>query len=167
MGTVTRTLVIWCPDWPVLALGHRSEEPAAVLVGNRVLAATAAARADGVVAGLRRRDAQARCPQAHRGRTGPRPRGAALRAGGRGGELCSRPGSNCPGPELALTQGPSRYFGGDEALVARVRKAIDEAVPAQAGLARVGVADGLFAAWLAARPAAPTVGACWWSRAAP
>ena len=63
MGTVTRTLVIWCPDWPVLALGHRREVPAAVLVGNRVLAATAAARADGVAAGMRRRDAQARCPQ--------------------------------------------------------------------------------------------------------
>ncbi|MGE0729510.1 MAG: DNA polymerase Y family protein [Acidimicrobiia bacterium] len=152
MGTVTRTLVIWCPDWPVLALGHRSEEPAAVLVGNRVLAATAAARADGVVAGLRRRDAQARCPQLtvverdlDREARAFEPVAAVASSFTPWVEL-SWPGS-CAFP----TRGPSRYFGGDEALVARVREAIDEAVPAQAGLARVGVADGLFAARLAAR----------------
>ena len=57
-----RTLVVWCADWPVHALGYGPDEPAAVVVANRVLAATAAARADGVVAGMRRRDAQGRCP---------------------------------------------------------------------------------------------------------
>lgn len=152
MGTVTRTLVIWCPDWPVLALGHCREVPAAVLVGNRVLAATAAARADGVAAGMRRRDAQARCPQLtvverdlDREARAFEPVAAVASAFTPWVEL-SWPGS-CAFP----TRGPSRYFGGDEALVARVRDAVDEAVPDQAGLVRVGVADGLFAARLAAR----------------
>src|SRR5205807_9029762 len=49
-----------------------------------------------------------------------------------------------PGLCAVATRGPSRYFGGDEALVVKVGEAMG------AG-SRVGVADGLFAAALAAR----------------
>ena len=58
-----RTLVLWCPDWPVRAWGTDPEEAAAVLEANRVTACSAAAREAGVRLGLRRRDAQARCPE--------------------------------------------------------------------------------------------------------
>src|SRR5579862_8428218 len=48
------------------------------------------------------------------------------------------------------TRGPSRYFGGDEALAERVRSTVAEVLPGGHGC-RVGVADGVFAAALAAR----------------
>ncbi|MDZ7733098.1 MAG: hypothetical protein U5R31_08250 [Acidimicrobiia bacterium] len=57
-----RTLVVWCPDWPVAAHGRPPDVPAVVVVGNRVLACSAAARAHDVRAGQRRREAQGRCP---------------------------------------------------------------------------------------------------------
>src|SRR5439155_23746095 len=58
----TRTLVVWCPDWPVTAAGFSAGEPVAVVFANRVVACSAAARAGGVRRGLRRRQAEARCP---------------------------------------------------------------------------------------------------------
>ena len=57
-----RTLVLRVDDWPVVAAGATSSQPAAVIHANRVVAATAAARVDGVEVGMRRREAQARCP---------------------------------------------------------------------------------------------------------
>ncbi|HEX9991714.1 MAG TPA: hypothetical protein VGB14_02175, partial [Acidimicrobiales bacterium] len=58
-----RTLVAWCPDWPVVAAGHGPGDPVAVVHANRVVACSPAARSEGVRLGLRRREAQARCPQ--------------------------------------------------------------------------------------------------------
>ena len=37
-----RTLVAWCPDWPVVAVGADAGTPAAVISGGRVAACTAA-----------------------------------------------------------------------------------------------------------------------------
>ena len=62
-GCLVRTLVVWCPDWPVVAAGLPATVPAAVLAGGEVLACSPAARAAGVRRGMRRRDAQARCPE--------------------------------------------------------------------------------------------------------
>src|ERR671937_2877247 len=56
-----RMLVVWCPDWPVVAAAV-PPGPVAVLRAGRVLACSPAARAEGVRAGLRRREAQGRCP---------------------------------------------------------------------------------------------------------
>jgi protein ImuB len=41
-----RTLVVWCPDWPVVAAGVDAGQAVAVVAAHRVLAASAAARAD-------------------------------------------------------------------------------------------------------------------------
>ncbi len=60
--TATRTLVVSCPDWPVTAAGVPADIAAAVVFANRVVAASVAARAEGVRVGLRRREAQSRCP---------------------------------------------------------------------------------------------------------
>ena len=57
-----RTLVVWCPDWPVTAAGFPASTPVAVVFANRVVACSAAARADGVAREQRRRQAQSRCP---------------------------------------------------------------------------------------------------------
>ncbi|MGH9235556.1 MAG: DNA polymerase Y family protein, partial [Acidimicrobiales bacterium] len=59
----TRTLVVWCADWPVVAAGVPLDLPAAVLHANRVVACSPAARAEGVERHQRRRDAQSRCPE--------------------------------------------------------------------------------------------------------
>ena len=58
-----------------------------------------------------------------------------------------------PGLHAFATKGPSRYFGGEQALAELVVEAVAGAVPA-GSRAGVGVADGLFAAGLAARAAA-------------
>ena len=60
-----------------------------------------------------------------------------------------------PGLHAFGARGPSRYFGGERALAELVAKAVAGALPS-ASRAGVGVADGLFAAGLAAKAAAST-----------
>ena len=68
--STTRTCSVWCPDWPIVAARTRDPDLAGVPVvvreriGSRELvrAASAEARADGVGRGMRRREAEARCP---------------------------------------------------------------------------------------------------------
>ena len=143
--TPVRTLVVWCPDWPVVAAGVTSDQPAAVLFANRVVAGSAAARAEGVRRGLRRREAQARCPDLlvidhdpARDARAFEPVVAALEACAPGVEIVR------PGVCAVATRGPSRYFGGDEALAATVEQVVGHG-------GRAGIADGPFAAGLAAR----------------
>jgi protein ImuB len=145
-------LVAWYQDWPVVAAGCIPTVPAAVVRANRVVAVTAAGRADGVRPGLRRREAQGRCPEleiipADTGRDARawEPAVVALEMLTPAVEVLA------PGAAALATRGPSRYFGGDLALAARVAEAVDRAV-GQTGC-RVGVADGRFTAGLAARAA--------------
>lgn len=56
-----------------------------------------------------------------------------------------------PGTCALEVRGPARYFGGEEALRHKVREALRDAVPVDAGTAGIGIADGRFAATLAAR----------------
>ncbi len=149
---VVRTLVVWVPDWPLVAAGVPADEPAAVFLANRVVACTAAARAADVRRHMRRREAQARCPalqvldrDVDRDARAFEPVVLALEAFAPRIEL-TRPG-RCAFP----TRGPSRYFGGDHALAEQVV----EAVRAVLGrpVVTVGVADGPFAAAHASRTA--------------
>ncbi len=163
MTGVTRTLVVWCADWPVVAAGVALDVPAAVFHANRVVACSPAARAEGVERHQRRRDAQARCPELvvldHDPAAEARafePVPAALEA------LTPRIEITYPGACAFPTRGPSRYHGGDEALAGKAAAVVAE-VLAGRGPVRVGVADGPFAAALAARrrpsPRHPSVGA--------
>lgn len=149
----SRTLVVWCPDWPVLA---SDPEPAAAVVvvrANRVVAASMAARAAGVEVGSRRRTAQRRCPAVEVVEHDPgrdarafEPVASSLDAITPGVEV-TRPGT------LAFaTRGPSRYFGGDDALAERVAWMVSGALGGRWPV-RVGVADGAFGALLAAQQA--------------
>ena len=61
-----------------------------------------------------------------------------------------------PGMHVFGARGPSRYFGGEQAVAERVARAVTDAVPS-VSKAGVGVADGLFTAGLAARVAAAPV----------
>ncbi len=148
---VTRTLVVWCADWPVVAAGLPLDEPVIVLRANRVVACSPAARLEGVELHQRRRDAQSRCPEVvivdHDPAAEARafePVAAALEA------LTPRIEIGYPGLCAFPTRGPSRYHGGDAALATRALGLV-AAVLAGRGPARVGIADGPFAAELAAR----------------
>jgi protein ImuB len=148
-----RTLLVWCPDWPVIAAeivdGVPASAPVVVLHGNRVLACSEAARAEGVRRGLRRREAQARCPQLIAVADDPgrdarafEPVVAAVEEVAVGVEVIR------PGACALAARGPVRYFGSEEAAAERI---VEQVAQACAVECQVGIADGVFAAGLAAR----------------
>ena len=58
-------MVVWCPDWPVVAAAGETEvgdKPVAVVDKGQVFACSASARLEGVRRGQRTREAQSRCP---------------------------------------------------------------------------------------------------------
>ncbi|MGN9808710.1 DNA polymerase Y family protein [Micromonospora sp. BQ11] len=148
-----RTVLLWCPDWPVIAAeivdGVPATGPVAVLHANRVIACSEQARAEGVRRGLRRREAQGRCPQLTvvdhdpgRDARAFEPVVAAVEELVAGVEVV-RPGA-CAVP----ARGPSRYLGGEEAAAERIVEHVAQTCAVES---QVGIADGVFAAGLAAR----------------
>jgi protein ImuB len=148
-----RVLALWSPDWPVTAAARAAHvpphQPAAVVVANRVLACSAVARAFGVRRGLRRREAQARCPElvvlardADRDARLFEPVVAAVEELAPGVEVVR------PGLVALPVQGPAGYFGDELAAAERL---VDQVAVAAGVECQAGVADGLFAAVLAAR----------------
>ena len=156
-----RTACLWCPVWPVVAL--RARDPslcdAAVAVVERgerglvVIAASTEAAAEGVTSGLRRREAEARCPGLAVAEADPQVEARAFEQVARAVETFTpRFVLEEPGRISFPTRGPSRYFGGDTAMGVRCLDAVGAIGITDA---RVGVADGGFAAMLAARAAEP------------
>jgi protein ImuB len=148
---VVRTLSLWWPDWPVVVARRLHPEladvPVAVFEHGFVLAASQDARVEGVRRGHRRRDAQARCPDVAIVEVDHAAGAVAFEAVARALEaITPRVALERPGVLSFPTRGPSRYFGGDDALAMRVLALAD---PSRT--ARVGIADGPFAAALAAR----------------
>lgn len=154
VSSPARVLALWCPDWPAVAAAAVADlapaEPVAVLSGNRVIACSAPARAEGVRRGLRRREAQGRCLRLHVFAADPgrdarlfEPVAAAVDAAAPGVEVLR------PGLLVLAARGVSRYFGSEESAAERL---VDEA--AAAGVeCQVGVADELSTAVIAARRA--------------
>jgi protein ImuB len=148
-------LVVACPDWPVTASGAPPGEPVAIVHANRVMAASPAARAEGVTVGHRRREAQARCPGLVVVPYDPARDARAFEP------VLQAVATLTPLVELTepglctfVTRGPSRYYGGDEALAARTGRLVGDVLGplgSVAGPVGVGVADGRFTAALAAR----------------
>ncbi|GIJ49873.1 DNA polymerase [Virgisporangium aliadipatigenens] len=148
-----RTLAIWCPDWPVIAFelteGVPATGPVAVLRNNRVLACSPAARAEGVRRGLRKREVQGRCPQVvvvehdpGRDARAFEPVVAAV------SELVPSVEVVRSGVCAVAARGPARYYGGEEPAAERLVEHIAQACGVEA---QIGIADGVFAAVLAAR----------------
>lgn len=162
-----RALVLWLPDWPVTAFRRTqarehgsapdADEPIAIVHAHRVVACSASARADGVRAGQRRRDAQAACPRV---RIVAADDGRDVRAFHTVLRLLEElsPGVQPLRPGLAAlrARGPSRFYGGETAAAEALLTGLAEA--GYTG-ARVGVADGVFTAEQAAR-AAPVDAPC-------
>ncbi|PWU45412.1 DNA repair protein [Micromonospora globispora] len=152
-GAPVRTLLLWCPDWPVLAAeivdGVPATDPVAVLHANRVVACSERARAEGVRRGLRKREAQGRCPQLTVVEYDPgrdarafEPVVAAVEEVAAGVEVVR------PGACALAARGPSRYLGGEEAAAERIVEHVAQTCAVES---QVGIADGVFAAGLAAR----------------
>jgi protein ImuB len=176
VASARRVLAVWCPDWPVVtALAERVAEPpgrpsgtlterspgayterspggsvpAAVFSANVIQSCNAAARACGVRRGMRRRDAQARCPE-----LAVLP--ANLERDARAFEEVLvalehlSPGVAPLRPGLVALYSPGRYYGGESEAGAVLAERLVEL-----GVwdCRFGVADDLFTAIQAARRA--------------
>ena len=150
---LTRTMVVWVPDWPVtaaaVAAGRSPDEPIAILEKGKVLATSAAARAGGVRRGLRARDAQSRCPELVVLKYDPvidarafDPVIGCLEALIPGIQVIR------PGMCALKARGPTRFYGSEPAAA---EKLLDRLETFDVPGGRVGVADGPFAAEQAAR----------------
>ena len=146
-----RVLVVWCPDWSVVAAlaeaGLPAVAPAAVLAAHRVEVCNAPARASGVRRGQRRRDAQARCPELAVLPANPDRDARAFEP-----VLATvedlRPGVAALRPGLLAVRAPGRWFGTEDHAAATVCQAL---VDAGVWDVRLGIADDLFTAEHAAR----------------
>ena len=144
-------MVVWCLDWPVVAHGLTQQEPAAVFVANRVVACTPAARTAGVSREMRRREAQGRCPDLVALERDEAREARSFEVVARAVEaFAPRLEITRPGACALPTRGPSRYFGGDRALAAKVQAQVTDVLAGRT-TCRIGVADGPFTAALAAR----------------
>ncbi|HWC36687.1 MAG TPA: DNA polymerase Y family protein [Mycobacteriales bacterium] len=156
LSTLPRIATVWCPDWPVVAACETAgialpETAVAVLGANHVVACSGSARGLGIRRGMRKREAQARCPELV---VLPRDEVAEAR--------CFEPAIRAveavvagvevvrPGLLALAARGPARHLGGEQALVTRLQEAVSWTVADVA----VGIADGAFAAEQAARRAA-------------
>ncbi len=147
-----RVLAVWCMDWPAVAAaaaaGLPFTAPVAVTCANRVVACSASAREAGVRRGLRRREAQARCPQVHVAAADPA-RDARFFEGviAAVDDVVPRAEVLRPGLLVLPVRGAARYFGSEQAAAER----LVDAVAAAGAECQVGVADELPTAVFAAR----------------
>lgn len=150
---IPRVVVLWSPDWPVTAAIADARLPAdarvAVIDKGAVFASSASARAEGVIRGLRVREAQARCPDLVVINYDPavdnrefEPIIAGLE------QLVSGVQMLRPGMCAVRARGAARFYGSEKAaaLVLTARMA-----ELGARGSRAGVADGIFTAEQAAR----------------
>lgn len=151
--TTTRTMVLWCPDWPITAALREhnlpADHPVALIQKGEVFACSPSAREQGVKRGLRIREAQARCTTLT-----VLPYDPALDARSFEPVITAvekiMPGVQLVRPGLCAlhAKGPARYYGSEEHAAAVLLKAL-----ATIGLTatRVGVGDSPFSAEHAAR----------------
>lgn len=157
----TRTAAVIVPEWPLLAaldLAQRRAEaageeppdaPTILVARHRVIGCDSAAAQAGVAAGMRQRAARAACPQAlvleqeieHESSLFELVAAAVDTVAA--GVDCLR-----PGVLLMAARGPARHQGGEEQLAVRI---IDAVADLTGWDCSVGIADGPFAALLAAR----------------
>ena len=153
VSRAVRTAVLWVPDWPVVAAMAAGQaevhQSVAVHDGRRITAVSALARTQGVRRGMRRRQAQECCPElvlltVDEGRDARtfEQVAAAVETVVAGLEVAR------PGLLMLPADGASRFHGSELALA----EALVERVVEHTGHeCQVGVADGGFAAILAAR----------------
>ena len=157
-------VVVWCPDWAVGAAGAPPDSLTAVVHANRVVACSEAARTEGVRPGLRRREAQSRCPElellAHDPARDARAFEPVLAAVE---QLTPWVEVLQPGECAFPARGAARYHGGEPALAVTVTAAVYAALEGRGLWAVVLPFDGapVLARFAEARPARPWPGRPW------
>ncbi|WP_130800077.1 DNA polymerase Y family protein, partial [Streptomyces otsuchiensis] len=146
---MARVLAVWVPDWPVTAAGAAPDVPLAVMSQGVVLACSTAARAAGVRRGMRLRPARSRCPGLRTVERDVEEEVRRFEPLVRELEEAVMPRLEVirPGLLAAPARGPARYWGDERRLAERVTVVLGEL----GHPARVGAADTVFAAALAAR----------------
>ncbi|KQO09600.1 hypothetical protein ASF06_04855 [Agreia sp. Leaf244] len=157
----SRVIVVWVPDWPIVAarqnlqatdLDLTDELPLALIDRGTVFACSSLARAAGVRRGLAVREAQLRCPELL---VAPYDAQADARAFEHVVTLIEElvPGVRILRPGLCAirARGPARFYGGEQQAAATIRQALSESVASVLiGSVRVGIADSPFGAEQAA-----------------
>ncbi|MBF4462347.1 MULTISPECIES: DNA polymerase Y family protein [unclassified Rathayibacter] len=148
-----RTILVWCPDWPVLAaateLGLDDQAPLALTEKSRVFACSPTARSEGVRRGMRIREAHSRCTGLTVLPYDPVLDHRAFEPFVQTLEEIT-PGVQLVRPGLCAirARGPRRYYGSEESAAEAILSRLAELGVADA---RIGIADGLFASELAAK----------------
>lgn len=139
-------LCIWWAEWPLRRPDAPSAKPCLVVERHKVVAANYWAHQLGVRPGMRRREGEALCPagvilerDSAREAATFEPVLKVLE------DVVPRIEVLQSGHVLIEISGALRYYGGEQALLDQIEKRLDDPV------ARYGVADGPFAAQLAAR----------------
>ena len=158
---MARTLVLWIPAWPVIAAQCDDELPGAVrgaalalIHKGAVVACSPEASVSGVRVGMKRRDAQMRCPglsvlpdSPERNRRVFDQVLLALQ------DTVSQHTLVEPGMLAFGARGLSRFYGGEEASAIALVSALSSSE--QGFHSRVGISDDLFSAVMAAQQTDP------------
>ncbi len=139
---------MWFPDWPLRRPDAPPDRPVQVVDDRGVVTASTAPE---IRPGMRRREAEALCPTVLTLQGDPGAETATFEPAVRAVEaLVPRVEVAAPGLLFVPVAGAVRYYGGERQLAEHVVAALDAAVGQGS---RVGVADGPFAARLAAAEA--------------
>ena len=158
MRTPRRLAVLRCLDWSAVVAAKNSTTPCAVIHAQRVISRTPAAMRYGVQVGMRRRHAQALCPDieivAHQPSRDRTAFDAVVRVVN---ELVPLIEVSEPGLIVFAARGPSRYMGGDGPMASKIVEALKTSVAdnrSAALLVGVGVAGSRLAAQIASHASA-------------
>ena len=158
MSERRRLAVLRCLDWSAVVAAKNSTTPCAVVHAQRVISRTPAAMRYGVQLGMRRRHAQALCPDIEIVAHQPsRDRTAFDKVVRIVNELVPLIEVSEPGLIVFATRGPSRYMGGDGPMASKIVEALKTSVADSrltASLIGVGVGDSRLAAQIAAHASA-------------
>lgn len=142
-------LVVTFPYWPLIAAGIGSEETAAVVESGRVTVFSPAAAAEGIGLGMRRREAESRCPTLVLVPPDPSRDAREFERVLTALEVVTPTIEVAhPGTCMFVMESCVRFFGGEQVVTELAHSAVSKTA-GNAGFG-MGVADGLFAAGLAA-----------------
>lgn len=154
---MTRSIVLWCPQWSVLAAYRDDalpevtpEKPVALVQGGSVAECSVSAAQAGVVKGMRRREAHTVCP--HLVLVGVdeyRDRTAFNSVLGNLAQYVPQHAVLAPGLVAFSARGLERFYGSEEAASRMLLGALTQSEPLAHG--RIGIADDLFTAVTAAQ----------------
>lgn len=156
MPASKRLAVLRCLDWSAVVAAKTTNSACAVVHAQRVVSRSVGAMRYGVQVGMRRRHAQALCPDLEISAYEPsRDRRAFNNVVRAVSELVPLIEVSEPGVIVFATRGPSRYFGGDEPMANKIMQALRGSIVVDSQFG-IGIADSRLAAHISAHISAQT-----------